>query len=315
MGCPNNNLPLFGTLNFTVYAVKSNYSKNGFFMAPIIIIIICGLLILTPIYAASVAKPPLMLAKTTELFSIPDKVSQYIVSEKLDGMRAFWNGHKLVTKQGHDINAPEWFTENFPTTPLDGELWLHRNAFEKLISVVTKNEPIDNEWLDVKYMLFDTPENNFNFAQRLKLLELTIAEVDKPWLQLIPHHRFDTFNQLNDFFQDTVKQGAEGLILNHVEGLYLAGRQSSVLKLKPFYDAEAIVIAHISGEGKFSGMMGSLLVQNDNGKKFKIGTGFSKSERLNPPQINDVITYKYHGLTNSGKPKFASFLRIREKRE
>ena len=280
-------------------------------MATLIILIICGLLLLTPIYAASNPKPPLMLAKTTELFSIPDKVSKYIVSEKLDGMRAFWDGQKLVSKQGHDIFAPNWFIEDFPTTPMDGELWLARNSFESLISIVSKHNPDDEQWQKVKFMVFDTPENNFNFQQRLNLIEITVSEVNKPWLQVIPHHKFQTFSQLEQFFQQIVAEDAEGLVLNHVEGLYTAGRQNTVLKLKPYFDAEATVIGHIDGEGKFSGMLGSLVVKDKNGKTFKIGTGFTNKERLLPPQINEVITYKYHGFTSSGIPKFASFLRVR----
>ncbi|NVK24172.1 MAG: DNA ligase [Gammaproteobacteria bacterium] len=280
-------------------------------MAALIIIIVCVLLIATPVFGNSINKPALMLAKTTELYSIPERVTRYIVSEKLDGMRAFWNGEALISKRGHPINAPDWFTKDFPTTPLDGELWLQRNKFEQLISIVSKDVPIDKEWQQVKFVVFDIPEPQFTFQQRLNLIEISVSESNKPWLQIVPHHQFQRFDELESFFKKIVEQGAEGVILNHVEGLYQSGRQNTVLKLKPFYDAEATVIGHVEGTGKFTGMLGSLIVRNAQGKTFKIGTGFSDKERLTPPQINDIITYKYHGLTNSGVPRFASFLRIR----
>jgi len=73
------------------------------------------------------------------------------------------------------------------------------------------------------------------------------------------------------------------------------------------------VISHIAGKGKYQDMLGSLLVEMPVGLQFRIGSGFTDQQRSNPPAIGKTITYTYHGKTQKGIPKFASFLRIREK--
>ena len=77
---------------------------------------------------------------------------------------------------------------------------------------------------------------------------------------------------------------------------------------KNTYDEECTVIAHHKGKGQFENILGSLTCENHRGK-FKIGSGFNLSERENPPPIGSTITYKYRGLTNSGKPRFATYWR------
>ena len=101
-------------------------------------------------------------------------------------------------------------------------------------------------------------------------------------------------------------------MLHRADASYHAGRSADLLKLKPYLDREATVIAHIPGQGRNAGRMGSLLVRDANGQEFRLGTGFTDAQRMNPPAIGTLVTYKYQGLTNKGLPRFASFLRIRE---
>ncbi|WP_287032112.1 hypothetical protein [Methylophilus sp.] len=84
-----------------------------------------------------------------------------------------------------------------------------------------------------------------------------------------------------------------------------------LLKLKPQLDAEAKVIAYVPGKGKYQGKMGALLVETLDGIQFKLGTGFTDAERAHPPPIGSLVTYTYRDVTKNGKPKFASFLRVR----
>ena len=119
---------------------------------------------------------------------------------------------------------------------------------------------------------------------------------------------FCNIEQLNE----VVKNGGEGLMLHRDDSLYQAVRNDDLLKLKTFEDAEAVVISHIAGEGKFTGMMGAMLVENKEKIRFKIGTGFTNSQRKFPPKIGAVITYKFFGKTKNNKPRFASFMRVRE---
>ncbi len=101
-------------------------------------------------------------------------------------------------------------------------------------------------------------------------------------------------------------------MLHRGSSTYKGFRSNNLLKLKKHSDAEAKVIRHLPGKGKYKGMMGSVLVETMDKKRFKIGSGFSDAERENPPPLGSWITYKYFGYTSKGTPRFASFLRIRE---
>ena len=59
-------------------------------------------------------------------------------------------------------------------------------------------------------------------------------------------------------------------------------------------------------------MLGAILVEYKDGVRFKIGSGFTIQQRQNPPAIGTIITYKFYGKTKNNKPRFASFLRVRE---
>ena len=280
-------------------------------MVPTIVLLLCIVLVASSAFATS-NKPRLMLSKTASLHTLKEKPKAYLVSEKLDGMRAYWTGTKLLSRTGKLIPAPTWFTDALPAFPIEGELWLDRGRFEKLISITSKHNPIDEEWRQVKFMLFDLPSSNKSFEQRIEQLNRFIKTIDVPFIKLIPYHSFDSISQIETYFRDTLSQGGEGIMLNLARAHYLPGRQQAVLKIKPYYDAEAVVIDQVAGTGKFKGMMGALLVKDKQGRVFKIGTGFSDKERRDPPRFGQLVTYKYYGYTAEGKPKFASFLRVRK---
>ena len=237
-------------------------------------------------------------------------IQDYWVSEKLDGVRGRWDGSKLITRHGNLINAPTWFVKNFPSQTMDGELWLARNSFSKTVSIILRKTPT-KDWQNIKFMLFDLPEHKGTFSQRLIELRLLVDVIASPYLQVIPQSKLANKSELMQKLDELVEQGAEGLMLNHHNAYYQDGRSASLLKLKKHQDAEARVIKHIPGKGKYKNMLGSLLVELDSGLQFKIGSGFSDLQRQEPPQINTVITFKYYGLTARGIPRFASFLRIK----
>lgn len=235
-------------------------------------------------------------------------VKHYWISEKLDGIRARWNGSKLVTRNNHTIHSPAWFTQDFPSKIVDGELWLARNSFEKTASIVLRDTPTD-DWKNIKFMLFDLPEHSGTFTQRLTALYEVADTIASPNVKVIPQFKLETHQQLIDKLDFLVANGAEGLMLHHQKAYYEQGRSNNLLKLKKHQDAEATVIAHLPGQGKYQGMLGSMLVELDSGIQFKIGSGFSDVQRQNPPPIGSVVTFKYYGLTAKGIPRFASFLR------
>ena len=259
--------------------------------------------------AVAVEPPPLLLAKPyTDDISVQD----YWVSEKLDGVRAYWDGRRLLSRRGNVFNAPAWFTAGFPPHPLDGELWLRRGAFEATLGTVRKQRPVAAEWRQLNYQIFELPGAAGNFTQRLARLKRIIADANSPYLQLIPQQRFENRADLQKKLDEVVAGGGEGLMLHRADSLYQTGRGDALLKLKTYQDAEAVVIAHLPGKGRNLGRLGALLVEMPDGRQFKIGSGFSDRERQNPPPVGALITYKYYGLSRRGIPRFASFLRIRQ---
>ena len=253
--------------------------------------------------------PPLLLAKP---YTDDIDVRDYWVSEKLDGVRAYWDGRRLLSRRGNVFQAPAWFTEGFPPHPLDGELWLGRGAFEATVSAVRKQRPVAAEWRQLSYQVFELPGAAGDFSQRLARLERIVAAVNSPYLKLIPQQRFENQAALQRKLDEVVAGGGEGLMLHRADSLYQTGRGDALLKLKTYEDAEATVIAHLPGKGRNLGRLGALLVEMPDGKQFKIGSGFSDQERDNPPPIGALVTYKYYGLSRRGIPRFASFLRIRQ---
>ena len=161
-------------------------------------------------------------------------------------------------------------------------------------------------------MVFDLPTGKGDFTQRLQRLQSLLDEIDSPYIQLVPQESMSDHQQLMQRLEQFVAAGGEGLMLHRGGADYRGGRSDDLLKVKPYLDAEARVIAHLPGQGKYTGMLGALLVEMPDRRQFRIGTGFSDAERTAPPPVGSLVTYKYLGLTDSGIPRFPSFLRIRE---
>jgi DNA ligase-1 len=99
-------------------------------------------------------------------------------------------------------------------------------------------------------------------------------------------------------------------MLHRADAPVVQGRSDVLLKLKPTMDAEAVVLAHVPGQGRFAGQLGALEVQTPEGVRFKLGTGFSEAQRRQPPPVGSKVSYRYRDLTEAGVPRFASFLRV-----
>ncbi len=264
-------------------------------------------------YAYAEQAPQLLLAKT---YKENLDLSDYWLSEKLDGVRAYWDGEYLLSRQGNQFIAPAWFIADLPNHPLDGELWVGRGQFETTLSTVSKQRPDEQQWRKVKYMLFELPPAKGSFAQpltfteRLDTLKKIVEKINLSHIQVVAQTRMTHDPQaLQIRLEKVVKAGGEGLMLHRAGALYKVGRSDDLLKVKQFEDAEATVIAHSAGKGKHKGRLGALVVRTADGLEFKIGTGFSDHERENPVKIGCQVTYKFYGLTGRGVPRFASFLR------
>ncbi|GGW56009.1 DNA ligase [Alishewanella tabrizica] len=257
---------------------------------------------------ASPVKPDLLLAN---VYRDDIDEQQYWISEKLDGVRAYWDGKQLISRGGNIIAAPAWFTANFPTQPLDGELWFARQQFEHILSIVSKQQPVTSEWQQLGYYIFELPDAPGTFTERISAMHALVQQQNSPYLHVVQQFRVADKAALMAMLQQLEQDGAEGLMLHHQDALYKTGRSHDLLKLKSYQDTEAIVIGYRPGKGKYQGMVGALVVRTPEGKEFAIGSGLSDALRANPPEIGSAITYRYNGYTNNGIPRFARFLHVR----
>jgi DNA ligase-1 len=264
-------------------------------------IVIIFLFFITPIYALTLQKANIY---------IDQNITQWTVSEKLDGIRAYWDGKNLLSREGKVINAPKYFTQKLPPFELDGELWSKRGDFENIQSIVMDKTP-SGKWSEISYMVFEVPHASGDFEKRLKKAQKYIEDAKLLHVKIIEQKVLKSPEELNLFLEDIIKNGGEGAMLKDGSKGYFDGRSDSLLKVKKAQDMEARVIGYKEGNNKYKGVMGSLHVRLKDGVEFFIGSGFSDEIRKNPPKIGEIVTFKYYGFTKGGKPKFTSFMRVR----
>ena len=240
------------------------------------------------------------------------RLADYWVSEKYDGVRGYWDGHTLRTRGGETVAAPAWFTASWPDTPMDGELWAGRGRFSHAQSTVRQQQPDDAAWREMRFMVFDLPAHGGTFDQRLPALNKLVESLDQPWVQAVPQQRVASDAALQKLLLRTVRAGGEGLMLHRGASMYRAGRSDDLIKVKTHEDAEAKVVAHLPGQGRHAGRLGALVVEMPSGQRFRLGAGLTDAERDHPPPVGSWVTYRFRGTHDSGVPRFASFVRVRD---
>lgn len=247
-----------------------------------------------------------MLAKTYK----DQSVSGWLLSEKLDGVRAIWTGSKLVSRNGNVFDAPAWFTGQLPAgVVLDGELFAGRRMFQKTVGSVRKQTPIDDEWRALRYCVFDAPEAPGGFEKRLEvcraaIIGSSVAELVEQVVCKGPHH-------LRQFAAELAAQGAEGVMLRKPGSAYEATRSANLLKYKHTDSDEAQVIGYQEGKGRHIGRLGALVCRWKE-VVFNVGTGLSDLAREAPPAVGQKITFAFNGLTDDGVPRFPVFVCVRD---
>lgn len=254
----------------------------------------------------STTAPPLLLAHAWDTAT---ELRDWWMSEKLDGVRAYWDGRRLMSRQGNLFHAPAWFLDQLPTTPLDGELWIDRGKFQRTVSIVRRQDKSER-WKEIKYLVFDAPAQDAPFEERMRALCALFAQHKTTVAQLLAHQRCKGLAHLRDELARIEALRGEGLMLREPGSRYAVGRSSTLLKVKSFRDAEATVIKHQPGKGKHKGRLGAVVARLADGTEFSIGTGFSDAQRASPPPIGSVITFRYQELSDRGVPRFPSFVRI-----
>jgi DNA ligase-1 len=255
--------------------------------------------------------PFLLFASKPELFLLKNYTDQnitgWVMSEKLDGIRAYWDGEKLLTRNGKIINAPKWFTKNFPKFELDGELWSKRADFENISSIVRDKKP-SKKWSEIKYYIFEAPNAKGDLFTRLKKIKPFESDI----LKIIKQIKIKNKEHLQGFLKEVEAKKGEGVVVRDPNTNYINKRTPKALKVKTFQDSECEVLGYNQGKGKFENLVGSIKCKLPNGIVFNIGSGLSNEQRNNPPKIGQQVTFKYKEFTKYGKPRFPVFLRVRD---
>ena len=247
-----------------------------------------------------------------QIYKGDENLTGWVISEKFDGIRAIWDGKNLRSRNGKIINAPSFWTTNFPPFAIDGELWTKREDFENLYSIVADSKPSD-EWKSVKFLIFDVPSVKGNLFSRLANLREFLAKNEAKNIEIIEQIPINSHKEVNEFLNSVLAKGGEGAVVRDPNSPYINGRSDKILKVKKFLDSECEVLQIYKGKGKFKGKMGSVLCRDIKSKaEFRLGSGFSDEIRANPPKIGQILTYKFQNLTKNGKPRFPVFIRFKK---
>lgn len=266
-------------------------------------------------------------SKTGNMIKLMDKLSKELniseppinwwASEKWDGIRALWDGEKIISR-GSGVGKPkvytyipEWFKLTLPPgIALDGEIWIGRGLFQKTSRLSTikpgksyTEEQINNIWAGkedppVIFKVFDIPTEKSPFEQRMKLLQTIVKDRKLCWdqltytgkkvfpIQFTEQVKIKSMEQLVELYTRLTSQGAEGIMLRAPGSPYELKRSKYMLKYKIKEDAECIVRGYTLGEGRLKGLLGSLnceIMQDSkpSGIFTQIGTGLTDSQREN----------------------------------
>jgi DNA ligase-1 len=254
------------------------------------------------------AGPPLLLAHPWDGQA---DLSGWWMSEKLDGVRAYWDGKAFVSRLGNLYHAPDWFVAGLPPVPLDGELWGGRKRFQRTISIVRRQDRSEH-WKEISYLVFDAPGHPASFEERLEFCRRELALRQPPHARVHDHQVCRDPGHLREELRRVEELGGEGLMLRSPGSRYEVGRSATLLKVKSFLDAEARVIEQVPGKGRHAGRLGALVVELADGTRFSVGTGFSDEERRQPPPPGSLITFRYQELSEAGVPRFPSYVGLRD---
>lgn len=275
--------------------------------------------------------------KTGDIIKLTDELSKKLnisappigwwASEKWDGIRALWDGEKMISR-GSGVGkpkvytyVPEWFKNTLPPgIPLDGEIWIGRGLFQKTSRLSTIKpgksytaEQIENIWAGdtdppVVFKVFDIPNDPRPFERRMAFLQTIVKDRKVCWnklaypgkklfpLQFTEQVKIKTMEQLMNLYTKLTSEGAEGIMLRASGSPYQTKRSKYMLKYKIKEDSECILREYIPGDGKYIGMLGSLKCElmtdgKPNGIFTQIGTGLNDAQRenYNNPNSSDFM--------------------------
>lgn len=261
-----------------------------------------------------------MLAQTLNAGAGVPK-GRWFASEKLDGVRAFWDGKgALWTRSRNRIDAPSWFIAELPRgLPLDGELFAGRGQFGRVNGAWRTAQ--SEAWPDIEFRAFDAPTSKQLFGETYDMLRRrleTCRDDARRRVCLVDQTPLTQTESVQNMMRNVLGRGGEGLMLRRADSMYAGTRSMNMLKVKDIRDAEGIVTGYKPGTGRLEGSMGALQCRwdlgNDRRDTFYVGTGFSDAQRrayktLFP--IGTKVIVEFMELTAAGKPRHPRFKGVR----
>tara|TARA_B110000495_G_C22876274_1_gene511065 strand:- start:45 stop:878 length:834 start_codon:yes stop_codon:yes gene_type:complete len=238
-----------------------------------------------------------MLAEKVDKKPI-DWAKKVYMQPKLDGVRCVATvdgcytrtGKRLMNVAHIELSLKPWFDVH-PEMILDGELYNHalRDNFEKIISLVRKQKPTDEDRLEasniMQYHVYDyiTEDNDDEYETRNA--NLACYDFYSECVKYVPSTLVSNYKEALMIHKVQLAQGYEGSILRLNEN-YEQKRSYNLQKFKDFHDTEATIVGYVVGKGKFTGLIGKFLMRDDRGIEFgcPIGKGYNFQDR------RDILT-------------------------
>ena len=212
------------------------------------------------------------------------------IQAKLDGVRCLFtkdgafsrNGKQFMNVRHIEMALKPFFAEQ-PDVVLDGELYNHKlkHDFEKIISLVRKQKPTDEDRLDaqhlVQFHVYDYFDGVMYDNYQTRMQQLVNAEFYDAQIKHVPALLVDSYNYARVQHEEFLSLGYEGSIIRNGDGIYKHGRSYDLMKFKDFSDTEATIIDYVTGKGKRTGTLGKFIMQDDDGVVFGCppGKGYS----------------------------------------
>jgi len=182
---------------------------------------------LKPEGAEDVKELPILLAN---VWTDDDDPTGWWMSEKLDGVRAYWDGKQFLSRRNNIYFAPDWFLTGLPNHPLDGEIWFARKEFDRASEIV-RSQGTPDRWKDLKYLVFDAPDAKGPFEDRMKFLQDNVGGWKNTFTTIHQHATCEGMDHLFEELERVTALGGEGLMLRKPQSNYERTRSSTLLKV------------------------------------------------------------------------------------
>ena len=285
----------------------------------------------------------MMRCKPMLAYPVSDKPIDYskpvFIQPKLDGVRCLIQYERRTYPTEYVVAAysrtgKEWknidhilkelkpFFIEYPNVILDGELYNHdlRDNFEKIISLVRKTKPTDEDRLEAskltQFHCYDTIMEHMLYHDRALFLVSNLKESN--CIKFLKPIGVDCEERAKMYHKDNLGAGYEGSIVR-TNDTYQCKRSHSLRKFKDFSDAEATIVGYVDGKGKREGTLGKFIMQDDDGNEFGCPPGKGYNYKMMADMLENVhdyigkrATFTYFERTKAGSYRHPLFKGLRD---